>query len=504
MEKSSSLSRRSFLAKSALATAALTFGTGIPDLLASKKVSKSSKGLNKKDKNTFPADFWWGGATAAYQVEGAANIDGRGMSIWDTLSHTPGATINGDTGDVACDQYHRYEEDIKMMAAVGVKHYRFSISWPRVMPNGTGKVNEKGVDYYNRLVDTLLKNGIMPHPTLYHWDLPQALQDKYLGWQSREIVGDFGDYATMIVKRLGDRVQHWMTLNEISSMTYNAYGINKKNKMAPSVALGSKKEFNNVVHNALLAHGIACQAIRAASPQKCFVAAAENFNSYVPVIETPENIEAARLAFIRDERNGGIIMPILTGSYPEKWLEDMGGSAPDIQTGDMKLIGQPLDELGFNCYSGMYVQAAENKAGYKVLNFSKNYPKGNMHWLNIVPESIYWGIRMVSDAAGQKKLPIFISENGYADGVEANAEGYVEDVDRIFYYRGYLAQLLRAVNDGYPVTGYFPWSLMDNFEWNEGYSKRFGMVHVNYETQKRTPKLSYYWYQQVIKNLRIM
>jgi beta-glucosidase len=405
---------------------------------------------------------------------------------------------------VACDQYHRYEEDIQLMAALGVKHYRFSISWPRVMPNGTGKVNEKGVDYYNRLVDTLLKHGIMPHPTLYHWDLPQALQDKYLGWQSREIVGDFGDYATMIVKRLGDRVQHWMTLNEISSMTFNSYSVTRKPIHAPALILNSKKEFNNTVHNALLAHGTACQAIRAASPQKCFVAAAENFTSYVPVIETPENIEAARLAFMRDDRNGAIIMPILTGQYPEKWLEDVGENAPDIKDGDMKLIGQPLDELGFNCYSGMYVQAAENKTGFRVIPFSKKYPKGNMHWLNIVPESIYWGVRMVTDAADQKKLPIFISENGYADGVDANAEGYVEDVDRIFYYRGYLAQLLRAVNDGYPVTGYFPWSLMDNFEWADGYSRRFGMVHVNYETLKRTPKLSYYWYQQVIKNLRIM
>ena len=503
MEKSSSLSRRSFLTKSALATAALTFGAGIPDLLASKKSSKSTPKVNNL-KNTFPSDFWWGAATAAYQVEGAANEDGRGMSIWDTLSHTPGATLNGDTGDVACDQYHRYEEDIQLMAALGVKHYRFSISWPRVLPNGTGTVNEKGVDYYNRLVDTLLKHGIMPHPTLYHWDLPQALQDKYAGWQSREVVGDFGDYATMIVKRLGDRVQHWMTLNEISSMTFNSYGVKRKPIHAPAIMLNSQKDFNNTVHNALLAHGTACQAIRAASPQRCFVAAAENFNSYVPVIETPENIEATRLAFMRDDRNGAIIMPILTGKYPEKWLEDVGENAPDIKTGDMKLIGQPLDELGFNCYSGMYVQAADTQSGYKVLNFSKNYPKGNMHWLNIVPEAIYWGIRMVTDAAGQKNLPIFISENGYADGAAADKNGYVEDTDRVFYYRQYLNQLQRAVNDGFPVKGYFPWSLMDNFEWADGYSKRFGMVHVNYETLKRTPKLSYYWYQEVIKNSRVM
>jgi len=504
MDNSLKITRRSFLTKSALATATLAIGSSIPDLLASNLSTKPTKLLNYNTKNTFPVDFWWGAATAAYQVEGAANEDGRGASIWDTLSHTSGTTFNGATGDVACDQYHRYEDDIKMMAALGIKHYRFSISWSRILPNGKGTVNEKGVDYYNRLVDTLLKYGIMPHPTLYHWDLPQALQDKYAGWQSREVANDFGNYASIIVKRLGDRIQHWMTLNEIASMTFGSYGVNQKKKMAPSIALGSKKEFNQVVHNALLAHGTACQAIRASSPQKCYVAAAENFNSFIPTIETSENIEAARLAFIRDEVNAGIIMPMLTGKYPDKWLEDMGKNAPDIHTGDMKLISQPLDELGYNCYTGMYVQAAENANGYKTINFSANYPKGNMNWLNIVPEAVYWGVRMVSDAAGQKELPIFISENGYADGTEANADGYVEDIDRVFYYRSYLAQLLRSVNDGYPIKGYFPWSLLDNFEWNHGYSKRFGMVHVNYETLKRTPKLSYYWYKEVLKNRRVM
>ena len=503
MEKQAKISRRNFLTKSAMATAALTFGTGIPNLLA-KTTQKNVSDSKIKPISSFPKDFWWGGATAAYQVEGAANEDGRGASIWDTFSHIQGNTFNGDTGDVACDQYHRYEDDIKLMAALGIKHYRFSISWSRIMPNGRGQVNEKGMDYYNRLVDTLLKHGIMPHPTLYHWDLPQALQDKYAGWQSREVAKDFGDYASLVVKRLGDRVQHWMTLNEISSMTYNCYGVNYKPIGAPGIVLNTMKEFNQIVHNALLAHGAGCQAIRAASPQKCYVALAENCTSYVPVFDSHENIEAARLAFIRDERNGGIIMPILTGKYPDVWLEDAENGAPDIQAGDMKLISQPLDELGFNCYSGMYAQAENNNSGFKVIQFSKNYPKGNMHWLNIVPEAIYWGVRMVTDAAKQPKLPIFISENGYADGAAADAKGYVEDIDRIFYYRQYLNQLQRAVNEGYPVKGYFPWSLMDNYEWADGYSRRFGMVHVNYQTQLRTPKLSYYWYKEVVENNRVM
>ena len=496
------LSRRTFLQRSAAIASTFAMGSIIPLELTAKGLSTPKKKSVKS--GFFPEDFWWGAATAAYQVEGAVNEDGRGQSIWDTFSHTAGRTFNGDTGDVACNQYQLFESDIKLMAELGIKHYRFSISWSRILPDGRGQVNEKGMDYYRRLIDTLLKYGIEPHATLYHWDLPQALQNRYLGWQSREIVGDFADYATVVVKRLGDRVQHWMTLNEISSMTYNGYGVKNKPIHAPGLMLNSRKEFLQIIHNALLAHGACCQAIRAASPGKSFVSIAENFNSYVPVIETFENIIASRKAFLRDEKNGGIIMPVLTGNYSETWLADCGADAPTIAGGDMKLIGQPLDELGYNCYSGVYVATADNEKGFEAIPFNSRYPKGNVYWLNILPESIYWGVRHISETAGCPNLPIFISENGLADGTVLTAKGELNDIDRVMYYRSYLTQVHRAVAEGFPLIGYFPWSLLDNYEWADGYSSRFGMVYVDYATQKRIPKLSYHWYQQVIKNSRVM
>jgi beta-glucosidase len=453
----------------------------------------------------FPKDFWWGAATASYQLEGGAYEDGRKPSIWDTFSHTPGKTENGDTGDVACDHYHRYEEDVQLMAELGVKHYRFSLSWPRIIPDGRGAVNEKGVDFYKRLADCLLKHGITPHATLYHWDLPQALQDRYTGWQSREIVNDFGAYATAVASRLGDRIKDWMTLNEIASFArFCGYGVNQPGPHAPGISLKSVKDHVQITHHAIMAHGTACLALRAASPQPCRVSGAENYSSMVPAIETPENIGAARLAFVRDMVNGGIIVPMLTGRYNDLWLADLGAQAPDIQAGDLELINQPLDSLGFNCYSGNYVVAADTAAGFEVLPFFDSYPKGSMPWLNIVPESIYWGIRLLTDALGRKDLPVYISENGCADGTTPNAQGEVADIDRVMYLRSYLRNVHRALTEGYPVIGYFPWSLMDNFEWACGYAKRFGMIRVDYATQKRTPKLSYHWYQQVIRSNRVV
>ncbi len=451
----------------------------------------------------FPSHFWWGAATASYQVEGAVNEDGKGPSIWDTFSHTPGKIWNNDHGDRACEQYQRYPEDAKLMADLGVKHYRFSISWPRILPTGRGAVNQRGLDHYRRLADTLLANGITPHATLYHWDQPQALEDAYGGWRSRGIVADFANYASVVAKSLGDRITHWMTLNEIETFAEIGWDIGKPGIHAPGGNLQKPKERAQIFHHALLAHGAACQALRAASPGKCFVSIAENYHSFVPVVESPENIEAARKAFLREKRNGRTIVPLLTGRYPEEWLVDMGDEVPDIQDGDMELIAQPLDGLGFNCYSGDYVRAADNAKGYEVFVPFPNYPKGNMPWLNIVPESIYWGIRLLTDALGKKDLPVFITENGMSDGVEPLPSGEVVDLDRVMYFRAYLGQVRRAVSEGYPVIGYFPWSLLDNFEWMDGYSKRFGMIRVDYETQKRTPKLSYQWYRETIRQNRI-
>lgn len=451
----------------------------------------------------FPEGFWWGAATAAYQIEGAARVDGRKPSIWDTFSHTPGKTERGDTGDVACDHYHLYERDVALMRELGVKHYRFSIAWPRIIPDGRGTVNEKGVDFYRRLVDALLRAGVTPHATLYHWDLPQALQDRYEGWQSREVVDDFAVYAHEVVKRLGDRITNWMTLNEIATFArYCGYGVGSAGEHAPGLCLARERDRWQVCHHALLAHGKACQAIRAASPTRCCVGIAENFESFVPVIETLEHVEAARKAFTETDTNGAIITPLLTGRYDPVWWETRGNEVPQVRDGDLKTIAQPLDALGFNCYTGNYVASAES--GYEVIPSFDGYPKMNMPWLNVVPESIYWGVRMLSEALGARSLRVFVSENGCADGTAADADGHVNDIDRVMYLRAYLRNVKRAHAEGYPIVGYFPWSLIDNFEWACGYEKRFGLTHVDFNTQTRTPKLSYHWYREVIRSGRVV
>ena len=495
------INRRSFVTRVAGTAAALAAGGGVvvPTTVHAAETSQAAPAGD-----SFPKDFWWGAATAAYQVEGAAREDGRKPSIWDTYSHKRGKIKENGNGDVSTDHYHRYKDDVKLMAELGVKHYRFSIAWPRIIPDGRGAVNEKGVDFYRRLADTLLEHGITPHATLYHWDLPQTLQDRYGGWQSREVVDDFASYATETVKRLGDRITHWMTLNEIATFCYFFQGIGKPADAAPGVALKSAKQRWQGVHHALLAHGRACQAIRAASRGKCNVSIAENFRLYVPVIETPEHIEAARRAFVQEDLNGAIIVPLLTGRYNDQWLARQGGDAPDIAPGDMATIAQPLDSLGFNCYNGDYVRAADNDRGYELLPPAQSYPKIGMPWLNLLPECLYWGVRMISDALGKKDLPIAITENGCADTVPPNAQGEVMDLDRILFLRAYLRNAQRAVSEGYPLIGYFPWSLLDNFEWSWGYTRRFGLTYVDYKTQKRVPKQSFRWYQQVIRANKVL
>ncbi|MEL7314709.1 MAG: family 1 glycosylhydrolase, partial [Cyanobacteria bacterium J06559_3] len=307
----------------------------------------------------FPENFQWGVATAAYQIEGAAQADGRRPSVWDTFSAMPERVLNGDTGKVACDHYHRYEEDIRLMADLGVEHYRFSVAWPRILPAGRGEVNVAGLDFYKRLVDRLLEHGITPHATLFHWDSPQALEDRYGSWRSREMAKDFADYVTVVVKALGDRVTHWMTLNEIFCFTHMGYGVNEMPPHAPGTTVAASKAVWQTSHHALLAHGLGCQAIRAASPQACTVAIVDNFLATVPVIETPENVTAAKAAFHTAGTNGGIIFPALTGQYSPALLEQLGDQAPDIESGDLEIIHQPLDALGFNIYSGVYVRATD-------------------------------------------------------------------------------------------------------------------------------------------------
>ena len=446
----------------------------------------------------------WGTATASYQIEGAVLEGGRKASVWDTFSATPGRTLNGDTGAIACDHYHLYEQDIQLMAQLGVKHYRFSIAWPRIIPDGRGTVNEQGIDFYKRLVDCLQHYGITPHATLFHWDSPQALEDLYNSWQSRQMAYDFADYVTAAVSRLGDRISHWMTINEIFCFTHMGYAVEKDAVHAPGNQVNSLKEIWQTSHHALLAHGLATQAIRAASSVPCNVALVDNFNVTVPINESAIHIAAAKKAFHTCGTNGGIIFPALTGAYSSAMLEELGENAPNIQDGDLEIIHQPLDSLGLNIYSGTYVQVADNDKGYEFLDLPKGYPRMNMPWLNIVPECLYWGIRHVHETLGCENLPVFISENGCAAQDELNIKGQVIDTDRIMYLRQHLKSVHRAIAEGYPLKGYFLWSFMDNFEWAWGYDKRFGIVYTDYPTQRRIPKASFDWYKECIRSNRVV
>lgn len=446
----------------------------------------------------FPENFQWGAATAAYQIEGASQAAGRLPSVWDTFSETPGRVLQGHTGAIACDHYHRYREDVQLMAALGIQHYRFSLAWPRILPEGRGTVNSAGLDFYQRLVDELLAHGITPHVTLFHWDSPQALEEAYGSWRSREMAQDFADYVTRVVKALGDRVSHWMTLNEIFCFTHMGYGVQSIPPHAPGTSVESLQAVWQTSHHALLAHGLGCQAIRAATPGPCSVALVDNFLATVPFTETPEHMAAAQAAFHTVGTNGGIIFPALTGQYSPALLEQLGEQAPAIAPGDMETIHQPLDAFGFNVYSGVYVRATDTPPGYEVLPFPQGYPRLHMPWLQVVPDSLYWGIRHVSETLHCPDLPIVISENGCAAQDEVTTAGEVLDLDRIYYLRQYLQAAHRAISEGYPLQGYFLWSLMDNFEWAYGYDRRFGITYIDYETQQRIPKASFEWYKTCI------
>ncbi|MCL6436669.1 MAG: beta-glucosidase [Leptolyngbyaceae cyanobacterium HOT.MB2.61] len=452
----------------------------------------------------FPAGFMWGTATASYQIEGAAAEDGRKPSVWDTFSAIPGRTRDGKTGAIACDHYHLYETDVKWMAELGIKHYRFSIAWPRIIPDGRGTVNEAGVDFYKRLVDCLRDHGITPHATLFHWDSPQALENRYGSWRSREMAKDYADYVTATVSRLGDRITDWMTINEIPCFTHMGYAVKEIPSHAPGTTVRTPKEVWQTSHHAILAHGMGCQAIRAASPTPCQVALVDNFSVTVPVSESPENIAAAQKAFHTCGSNGGIIFPVLTGAYSPAMLEQLGADAPDIQDGDLEVIHQPLDWLGLNIYSGVYVRAGEGDRSYELLDFRENYPRLHMPWLWMLPEALYWAARHVSETLGKPDLPLIFTENGCAAPDTVDNQGEIIDLERILFLRQYLQAVHRAIKEGYPVRGYFLWSLLDNFEWSWGYDRRFGILYTDYATQQRIPKASFRWYQECIRQNRVV
>ena len=436
----------------------------------------------------FPDGFRWGVATSAYQIEGAVAEDGRGPSIWDTWAHTKGKVRNDETGDVANDHYHRYADDVALIRNLGASTYRFSIAWPRIFPDGSGPPNPKGLDFYSRLVDTLLAAGITPFPTLYHWDLPQALQDKYGGWQSRDTSQAFADYAATVAGALGDRVTHWFTLNEL----YSFVDLGHTGVFAPGLKL-APGALNQVRHNAVLAHGLSVQAIRANARLAAKIGPADNISIAVPIIETPAHIRAAEIA--TREMNAPFLTVMLEGEYTAGYLTSAGKDAPRFTSDDLAIIATPIDFVGINVYRpGTYVEASGNASGYRAVPFNASHPRMLSSWHLLGPEAMYWGPRLVQSL--WKPPEIYITENGCGASDTIAADGKVNDTDRIMFVRNNLMHLQRATAGGIPVKGYFHWSLMDNFEWNDGYGTRFGLVHVDFPTQTRTPKASAAYFRE--------
>ncbi|HZQ50850.1 MAG TPA: GH1 family beta-glucosidase [Bryobacteraceae bacterium] len=481
------LSRRGFGTRIAAAAAA---ASGMSPLAV------KAQGMPKQNFYQFPASFRWGCATAAYQIEGGAKDGGRGPSIWDTFSHTPGKVYQNQNGDVADDDYHRYKEDIQLLKSLEATIYRFSVSWPRIFPEGTGQPNEQGVDFYRRVVDQLRANDIEPFCTLFHWDLPQALQDKYGGWQSRETSKAFAEYAGYVAQRLSDRIQHFFTMNEFSSFIDLGYG---EGRFAPGLRL-APKELNQTRFNAVLAHGLAVQAIRAKAKPGTKVGLAENLRSGAPVIEAEPHIKASAQA--TRLLNAQYVTVIMEGKYPDEFLTEAGANVPKYTPEDLKIIGSPLDLLGLNIYNPTYIRADDSPRGFAVVPNPSSFPHMASPWLYVGPEGLYWAPRHVSEIWNIKD--IYITENGCSSSDVLTPDGHIYDTDRVMFLRNYLISLHRAVSEGFPVNGYFLWSLMDNFEWADGYSKRFGIYYVDYETQKRIPKLSAFFYRDTIKQNAVL
>jgi beta-glucosidase len=430
---------------------------------------------------TFPAAFLWGAATAAYQIEGAVAEDGRGTSIWDTFSHTPGRVRGGDTGDIACDFYHRYAEDLDLLAALGMNAFRFSIAWPRVQPTGRGAVNQPGLDFYRALVEGLRERGITPAITLYHWDLPQPLEDAG-GWGSRDTAHRFAEYAQIVASALGDSGALWITMNEPQVVASQGYrtGTHAPGHRDDSLAAAA-------THHLLLGHGLALAALRSALP----AASAGITLDLHPVRALGEGAEEARIA-TDAEQNRLFLDPVVHGRYPAAARPHLLPPAELIHDGDMELIAAPIDFLGVNYYSPHYVRV---DAGGASLCKPDGLPRTSMGWL-VEPDGLYDLLRTL-----QAEVPtgcaLYVTENGCAAEDYINPEGVVEDTERSEYLRGHLDAAWRAIRDGVNLAGYFHWSLLDNFEWAWGYQKRFGLVFVDFATQRRIPKRSAELYRQI-------
>jgi beta-glucosidase len=440
----------------------------------------------------YPQDFLWGAATAAYQVEGAVREDGRTPSVWDTFSHRPGAVAFDQNGDRATDHYHRYPEDVALMKRLGLQAYRFSVSWSRIFPEANCVPNPKGLDFYKRLVDELRAADIQPWMTLFHWDLPQWAEDRFGGWESRDCARMFADYAGYMAAELGDRLSGVFTINEFMCFLDKGY-VDTGELFAPGKNV-SKRILNQARHHAVYGHGLAVQAIRASGPAGLKVGLAENIPNIVPILETPEHIAAAREAL--RELSGMYLTPIFEGQYHPAYLEDAGDDAPSFTDDEMAAIASPIDFLGLNLYAPTYARHDPSSArGWSAVDCGPGYPRMDMPWLAVGPSIMYWGPRLVSEAWSAPA--IYITENGCANPDRLTPGNEIMDVGRVMYLQEHLIHLHRAAVR-YPVKGYFVWSLMDNFEWACGYTKRFGICYVNYETQERTPKLSAEFYSGVI------
>jgi beta-glucosidase len=442
---------------------------------------KESSELLRQAARRFPVDFLWGVATSAFQIEGAAAQDGRGQSIWDTFCRLKGSIADGSNGDIACDHYRRYAEDVALMHWLGVRAYRFSIAWPRVQPDGSGAWNKAGFDFYDRLIDELHESRIAPHITLYHWDLPQALHERSGGWQSRDIAPRFADYAREVARRFGDRVASIATLNEPWCVATLGY---ERGKFAPGMK--DRKAATQVSHHLMLAHGQAIQAMR--SVTRAPLGIVLNHTPSYAATATEEDRRAARLADGMDVR--WYMDPIFRGSYPSDVLEHLGGDAPQVQAGDFATIGQPLDFLGLNFYSRHFISTRKPPLPAPgALGFT------DMGW-EVFPRALTE--HLVRITREYSPPPIYITENGMANA-DRMVDGRIEDGPRVDYLRRHLDAVALAVELGADVRGYFYWSLLDNFEWDSGYTKRFGLFHVDYATQVRTAKDSAHWYRSFIE-----
>lgn len=433
----------------------------------------------------FPQGFVWGAATASYQIEGSPLADGAGDSIWHRFSHTEGNTRNGETGDVACDHYNRYRQDVSLMKELGLKAYRFSIAWPRILPEGRGRINPKGLDFYDRLVDELLEHGIQPYATIYHWDLPGALHDLG-GWANREIEHWFADYATILFLRLGDRVKHWITLNEPWCSAHLGY-------VTGHHAPGLRDQWAGLraAHHLLLAHAAVVEAYRA-SGLKGEIGITVNIGPIQAADDDPVTVEVVR--HLNAYNNRFFLDPLFKGEYPKELPERFGKAWPAIPAKDLERIRQPVDFVGVNYYTRSLIgRDPGSPHGIKWLRTDAPYT--DMNW-EVYPQGLYEILKWVHDTYGP--VPLYVTENGAAFPDRVEPDGSVKDTARTDYLREHFVQAHRCIQDGIPLRGYFVWSLMDNFEWAHGYAMRFGIVRVDFETQQRTIKASGHFYRQVI------